>query len=271
MPNTAPDRNCDENEDKRKRPVGRQEAAEQLVNKKREQQDEREIAQITLAEENVLDRTEISEARAAIVENAFTTLEEACEIAVHQLLQDGAADAVIEKPVIPAVERPNAAEKARIVNRDDKGRKSNSGQRQDGPLPLNAHQRYDKTCKTGESESADQKLPRPDGPRRIDPHGECVWNDCDAEYAPAGVGRFDRPATFTRPAREALVFAFPHHGAAPAQRAANVTGRNPDHLEPRHREIPAMPAHPEPAVARRARYIVAACPVVSPVIDEAEP
>ena len=109
------------------------------------------------------------------------------------------------------------------------------------------------------------------GPRRIDPHGERVWNDCDAEYAPAGVGRFDRAATFSRPAREALVFAFPHHGAAPAQRAADVTGRNPDHLEPRHREMPAMPAHPESAVARRARYIVAACPVVSPVIDEAEP
>ena len=198
-------------------------------------------------------------------------MEEACEIAVHQLLQDSAADAVIEKPVIAAVERPNAAEKARIVDRDHKGRKANSGQRQDGPRPLNAHQRYDKACKTGESESADQKLPRPDGPRRIDPHGECVWNDCDAEYAPAGVGRFDRAATFARPAREALVFAFPHHGAAPAQRAANVTGRNPDHLEPRHREMPAMPAHPEPAVARRARYIVAACPVVSPIIDEAEP
>ena len=115
--------------DKRKRPVVRQEAAEQPVHQKREQQNERKIAEITLAEENVLDRAEISEARTTVVENAFTTLEEACEIAGHQLLQDSAPDAVIEKPVIAAVERPNAAEKARIVNRDDKGRKANSGQR----------------------------------------------------------------------------------------------------------------------------------------------
>ena len=70
----SPDWNCGEYEDKRKRPVVRQEAAEQPVHQKREQQDEREIAEITLAEENVLDRTEISEARTTIVENAFTTM-----------------------------------------------------------------------------------------------------------------------------------------------------------------------------------------------------
>ena len=87
----------------------------------------------TFAEENVLDRTEISQARTAIVENAFATLEEACEIAIHQLLQNGAADAIIEKPIVAAVERPNAPEKTRIVDRDHKGRKTESGQRQDGP------------------------------------------------------------------------------------------------------------------------------------------
>ena len=114
------DRNCDKDESERKGPVVGQEAAEKPIDKKREQQDEREIAEITLAEQNVLDRTEISEARAAVIENAFTTLEEACEIAVHQLLQNGAADTVIEKPVVAAIERPNAAKKACIVDRDHK-------------------------------------------------------------------------------------------------------------------------------------------------------
>jgi hypothetical protein len=114
-------------------------------------------------------------------------------------------------------------------------------------------------------------LPCPNSPWRIDPHGERVGNDRKAENPSTRVSRLYCAASFTRPTREALIFTFPHHGAAPAQRAADVTGRNTDHLEPRHREMPAMPAHPEPAVTRRARHIVAACPVVSPVIDEAEP
>jgi hypothetical protein len=116
------DRNCNKDECKRKRPVAGQEAPEKSVDEKRKQQDEREIAKIALAKEYVLDRTEISQTRPAIVENAFTALEEARNIAVHQLLQDSAADTVIEKSIVAAVERANATEKARVINRDDKGR-----------------------------------------------------------------------------------------------------------------------------------------------------
>ena len=48
-------------------------------------------------------------------------MKEACKIAIHQFLQNGAADTVIERPVIAAVKRPDAAEKTRIVDRDHKG------------------------------------------------------------------------------------------------------------------------------------------------------
>src|SRR5262245_64029584 len=78
----SPDRNCSENKSECKRPVAGQEAPEQFVDEEREQQDERQITKIALAKENVLDRTEISEARPTIAENAFTALEEAREVTV---------------------------------------------------------------------------------------------------------------------------------------------------------------------------------------------
>src|SRR5262245_13921153 len=77
----SPDRNCDKDESKCKRPVARQEAAEKFVNEERKQQDEREIAEIAFSEKNVLDRAKISAAGTAVVENVFTALEETCKIA----------------------------------------------------------------------------------------------------------------------------------------------------------------------------------------------
>src|SRR5581483_4959399 len=75
-------RDRDKNECQRQRPVAGQKAAEQSVNKEREQQDQGEIAEVALAKEDVLDCTEISETRSAVVEDAFAAFEEACQIAL---------------------------------------------------------------------------------------------------------------------------------------------------------------------------------------------
>ena len=72
----------------------------------------------------MLERTEISEARPAVVENALPAFKKAGKITVQQLLQNDAADTVIVQPVIAPIERPNAAKKTCIVNRDHKRRKS---------------------------------------------------------------------------------------------------------------------------------------------------
>src|SRR5262249_32468050 len=130
---------------KRKRPVARQETAKKPVNEKREQQNQREIAKVTLAKDYVFDRAKISEARAAVVENALPAFKKAGKIAVQQSLQDNAADTVGVQAVIATIERPDAAEKACIINRNHERRKDHSDKRQDRPLPPDAHQYHDKT------------------------------------------------------------------------------------------------------------------------------
>ena len=119
MPNSSPDRNGDKEQDQGKRPTFRQEAAEQAVNQKWQQQNNREIAEIAFAEHNVLERAEISQPGSAVIKDFFAAFQRSVKIAGQQFLQNQAPDTVVEEPIIAAIEWPNAAEKTCIVDRDD--------------------------------------------------------------------------------------------------------------------------------------------------------
>ena len=97
----------------------RQKPAEESVRPQTAAQHQRQIAEIALAEDNVLKRAEIAQAGAAVIKDVFAAFESAVDIAGQKFLQDRAADAVVEQAVVAAVERPHAAEEARIVDGDD--------------------------------------------------------------------------------------------------------------------------------------------------------
>ena len=109
----------------------------------RQQQHQRQIAEIALAEDDVLEGAEIAQTGAAVVKDLLAAFESAVDIAGQKILQDGAADAVVEQAVVAAVERPHAADEARIVDRDHQQRQSEQYERHDGAPHLDAHQHQD--------------------------------------------------------------------------------------------------------------------------------
>ena len=113
------DGNSDENEDQRQRPALGQEAAKQGVSKKRKQENQGEIAKITLTEKNMFERAEIPQAGAAVVKNLFAAFQRAKKIAGQQFLQNHASDAIVKETVVAAIEWPKAAEETGVVHRDD--------------------------------------------------------------------------------------------------------------------------------------------------------
>ena len=75
----------------------------------------------------MLERAEIAQARAAVIKDVFAALQAAGNIAGQQVLQDDAADAVIEQPIVAAVKRPHAAEEACVVDGDHQHRQADAG------------------------------------------------------------------------------------------------------------------------------------------------
>src|SRR5262249_46525655 len=102
-------------------------------------------------------------------------------------------------------------------------------------------------------------------------HGKGVRLDCGTEYPFSDIGGLHPSASVARHRGERLVLAFPHHGATPAELAADIVRRQTDHFEPGHREMPAMPTHPEASVARRARHVMIRRPIITQLVDEAGP
>ena len=72
----------------------------------------------------MLEGAEIAQTGAAVVKDLLAAFESAVDIAGQKILQDGAADAVVEQAVVAAVERPHAADEARIVDRNHQQRQS---------------------------------------------------------------------------------------------------------------------------------------------------
>ncbi len=219
----------------------------------------------------MLERAEIAQAGTAVIKHVFAALQETGEVAGQQLLQDAAADAVVEQPVVAAVERPQAAEEAYVVNGDDQRREAEEDKGQHRAPRRKPHQRHDQAESGGERQRGACELQQPDPPRRRQVHGQRVGLDGDAEDALAGVGGLDGAATVAAPARKLAALAFPHDLATPAQLPADKGRRQADHLEPRHGEVPAPQSHEEATVAVDAVHLRrGGRPVVTQLIDEAE-
>ena len=187
---------------------------------------------------------------AAVIKNLLAAFERAVDIACQDVAQDTAADAVVEQPVVAAVEGPHAAHEARIVDRQQCQAEQN--ERQDGAPHLDAHQRHDQRQHGCERNRGSGVLQQPHPPWRRQMHCQGVRLDGNAEDAPPGIARFNRAAAVSRQHGELSVCRFPHYFAAPAHFAAGERFRQAEHLEPGHGEMPAMQPHPETAVAVRA-------------------
>ena len=118
------------------------------------------------------------------------------------------------------------------------------------------------------------QLPGPHRRGWFEPHRERrIVADRDAEDAAAGVFRRQGAARHGVMAdrREGLARLLPQHLAAPAQRAARIVGRKPDHGEPRHPQPPRLQERRGAAVADGALDVAhPRVPVVAALVDEAE-
>ena len=236
-------------------------------------QNEREIAEIAVAEDEHFERAEIAQARTAIIENGLAAFERLGDVARQQILRDLSADALIKQTVIAAIERPQAADEARIVDRDHEKRQSHQRERQDDAAPPPAHQEPDDGDDGEYGERGRKRLAKMDGHGRIETHRELTRFHRDAVNPPADIARFNRAAGPERigQQRELLGPLLPDDIAPPAQIAARILRREAIGHEERHAELPAMQSHPEPAVALDAREVVVrAGPIVAKVVDEAE-
>ena len=115
-----------------------------------------------------------------------------------------------------------------------------------------------------------QKILQAHAPRRRQIHRQRFRLDADTNNAFANVSGRDGAATVSGKRRKMLAFAFPHHLAAPAQFTSHIGRRQADDLEPRHCELPAIPAHPEAPVTLRAAHVAIAGPVVAILIGKPE-
>ena len=147
----------------------------------------------------MFERTEIAQARAAVIIDLLAALEETGDIPGQQLLQNKAADTVVEQPIVAAVERPHAAEEAGVVDRDHQERQDNrDGRQQKMPCSeANKHPYNGKDCQYCQRAGGDVLAAY--GPRRGQPHGQRVRLDRDADNAPAGVGGLNGAAAVAGP------------------------------------------------------------------------
>ena len=266
------DRHRDKEQDQRQRPARRQEAAVQREHDERQQQNERQITEIGVAEDEHFERAEIAKARAAVVEDGLAAFERLGDIARQQMLRDLASPAPINETIITAIERPQAADEARIVDRNRKQRQGDQREGQNDAAPPPAHQQPDNGHDGEHDERGRERLPQMDGHGRVETHRELTGLDRDAIDAPPDISRLDRAAGPERigQQRELLRSLLPDDVAAPAQIAAGILRRETISHEERHAELPAMQSHPEPAVALRACQVVRPRPVVAKVVDETE-
>src|SRR6185437_2320739 len=110
------ERNGDKHGGQTDRPTLRQESGEQKINQKRQQQHQRQITEVTFAEDKMLQCEEIPQPGSAIIKHALAAAQRIVKITVEKIPQDDAADAVVEHAVVAAVEGPHAAEEARVID-----------------------------------------------------------------------------------------------------------------------------------------------------------
>ena len=112
------DRDGGERQRKRERPARRQEAPEQRKHQHRQEHHEREIAEIALAEDHVLEGAQVAHAGRE-VEHALLPAQRAVDVAGQQILQHRPRIAVVDQAIVAGIERTHAADEARIVEEHD--------------------------------------------------------------------------------------------------------------------------------------------------------
>ena len=75
----------------------------------RQQQDQRKIAEIGLAEDQMLDGAQIAHPRSEI-EYLLAALDAPGNVAGEELPKHRAGEAIVNQPIVPAVERPHATD-----------------------------------------------------------------------------------------------------------------------------------------------------------------
>src|SRR6185295_19495840 len=234
---SGPNRDGNKEEDQGERPMFRQEAAKQAVNKKWQRQNNRKIAQVTFTEDNVLEGAEISQPGSTVIKDLFASLQRSVKIAGQQFLQDQAPDAVVEDSIIAAIEWPNATQKTCIVYSDNQRRQRDDDSWQNHSLCSDSHKDRKQSGGGRQQQYAARKAGQTNGPWRCQMHGKRVRFETAAEYAFSNIGRLHSSASVTGHRSEMLALAFPHDRAAPAEFAADIPRRQTDHFEPRHGEI----------------------------------
>ena len=241
----------------------------------RQQQHEREIAEIGLAEDEVLDGAQVAQARRE-VEHLLAALERAGDVAGEELAEHRARHAVVDQAVVAAVERPHAAEKARIVEEDDR-------ERDRDPARAAATSRRGRTRTSSPSTAAAASS----GQRRLHPAAAAGSLALGSSRMASGgacliaTPKMRRPTSSGASVRHCIVACViganrspaPSHKTSPCQhkRTADEIGGKAVHDEPRHRELPALQNARERRSRDRAIEVAdLRIPVVAPLVDEPE-
>src|SRR5207248_3564473 len=149
-----------EDRGQRQRPGERHEPAEQREDEKRQEQNEREIAGIALAEDEMVGGAQGAQAGRE-VEYGLDAFERAGEIAGDELAQHDARVAVVDEPVVAAIERAHAADEARVVEERDEKRRRNERERQHQAASPHAHEEREHPRARDEREGWREKLTQP--------------------------------------------------------------------------------------------------------------
>ncbi len=162
------------------------------------QHHEREIAEIALAEDHVLEGAQVAHAGRE-VEHALLPAQRAIDVARQEILQHRPRIAVVHEAVIAGIERPHAADEARIVeeHHDQRDRDERERQQRTARPPL--RQQQQRRSSADQRQRGLQHLPGAHLGGRIEPHGErWIVADRDAEDAPSGIVRGERAACHVR-------------------------------------------------------------------------
>ena len=242
------------------------------VDQERQQQNEREIAEIAFAEHDVFERAEIAQAGAAVIEDFLAAFERAPDIAGQKLLQNQRGRN--RRRTAHRRRRRTAVHRRGSWRRRWQMTATARPIRTNGRIVRRGLKRTSVTISANAAASTSAPL------ANCSHHTVHGGVSCMASVSglmamptmrrPASAGSMVRQPS-PRHREKCSSGAFPHHLAAPAQLAADHRRRQADHLEPRHGEMPAMQPHPEAPVALGALHVASPVPVVTGLVDEAEP
>src|SRR5437764_1973773 len=119
----------------------------------------------------MLDHAQVAHARRE-VENLLSTLERTRDITSEQLPKRHSRQAVIYQPVVAAVERTQAADEARVIEKDDDQRERNQQKWKDQGARPRPYQKQKEGGPSRECQRRPEQLAHPDCRAWDQPHGK---------------------------------------------------------------------------------------------------